>query len=44
MLISDRAELDEAGKECLATIEMPQAHPLITPLVYALPIQLLPIM
>ncbi len=41
VLISDRACLEEAGEGCLATIEMPQVYPLITPLVYAVPVQLL---
>ena len=41
VLISDRAGLDEAGEGCLATIEMPRDHPLIAPLVYAVPVQLL---
>ncbi|MGX7895856.1 glutamine--fructose-6-phosphate transaminase (isomerizing) [Tsuneonella sp. HG222] len=41
VLISDRAGLEEAGEGCLATIEMPQVHPLIAPLVYAVPVQLL---
>jgi glucosamine--fructose-6-phosphate aminotransferase (isomerizing) len=41
VLISDRAGLDEAGEGCLATIEMPSVHPLIAPLVYAVPVQLL---
>ncbi len=41
VLISDRAGIDEAGEECLATIEMPKVHPLIAPLVYAIPVQLL---
>ena len=41
VLISDRAGLDEAGEGCLATIEMPKVHPLIAPLVYAIPVQLL---
>ena len=31
----------EAGEGCLATIEMPTVHPLIAPLVYAVPVQLL---
>ena len=31
----------EAGEGCIATIEMPQVHPLIAPLVYAVPVQLL---
>ncbi|MDP3907227.1 glutamine--fructose-6-phosphate transaminase (isomerizing) [Novosphingobium sp.] len=41
VLISDRAGLDEAGEGCLATIEMPRVHPLIAPLIYAVPVQLL---
>src|SRR6188768_784202 len=41
VLISDKAGLEEAGEGCLATIEMPQVHPLIAPLVYAVPVQLL---
>ncbi len=41
VLISDRDGLEEAGEGCLATIEMPKVHPLIAPLVYAVPVQLL---
>ena len=41
VLISDAEGLDKAGEGCLATIEMPQVHPLIAPLVYAIPVQLL---
>jgi len=41
VLISDAAGLAEAGEGCLATIEMPRVHPLIAPLVYAIPAQLL---
>ena len=41
VLISDRDGLAEAGEDCLATIEMPKVHPLIAPLVYAVPVQLL---
>jgi len=41
VLISDAAGIAEAGEGCLATIEMPQVHPLIAPLVYAVPVQLL---
>ena len=41
VLISDRQGLEEAGENCLATIEMPKVHPLIAPLVYAIPVQLL---
>jgi glutamine---fructose-6-phosphate transaminase (isomerizing) len=41
VLISDSEGLAEAGEGCLATIEMPNVHPLIAPLVYAVPVQLL---
>lgn len=41
VLISDAKGLAQAGEGCLATIEMPQVHPLIAPLVYAVPVQLL---
>ena len=41
VLISDAPGLAEAGEGCLATIEMPSVHPLIAPLVYAVPVQLL---
>lgn len=41
VLISDADGLAEAGEGCLATIEMPVVHPLIAPLVYAIPVQLL---
>ncbi|WP_324828077.1 glutamine--fructose-6-phosphate transaminase (isomerizing) [Qipengyuania zhejiangensis] len=41
VLISDGAGLEAAGEGCLATIEMPRVHPLIAPLVYAIPVQLL---
>jgi glucosamine--fructose-6-phosphate aminotransferase (isomerizing) len=41
VLISDAQGLEEAGEGCLATIEMPSVHPLIAPLVYAVPVQLL---
>ncbi len=41
VLISDADGLAEAGEGCLATIEMPKVHPLIAPLVYAVPVQLL---
>jgi len=41
VLVSDREGLDEAGEGCLATIEMPRVHPLIAPLVYAVPVQLI---
>ena len=41
VLISDAQGLEDAGEGCLATIEMPRVHPLIAPLVYAVPVQLL---
>ena len=41
VLISDARGIAEAGEGCMATIEMPQVHPLIAPLVYAVPVQLL---
>ena len=41
VLISDAEGLAEAGEGCLATIEMPKVHPLIAPLVYSVPVQLL---
>jgi glucosamine--fructose-6-phosphate aminotransferase (isomerizing) len=41
VLISDARGLEEAGEGCIATIEMPVVHPLIVPLVYAIPVQLL---
>ena len=41
ILISDAAGIAAAGDGCMATLEMPQVHPLIAPLVYAVPIQLL---
>ncbi len=41
VLISDAAGIAQAGEGCIATIEMPVVHPLIAPLVYAIPVQLL---
>ena len=41
ILISDARGIVEAGEGCVATIEMPEVHPLIAPLVYAVPVQLL---
>ncbi len=41
VLISDAEGLAQAGEGCIATIEMPVVHPLIAPLVYAIPVQLL---
>ena len=41
VLVSDAEGIAEAGEGCLATIEMPNVHPLIAPLVYAVPVQLI---
>jgi glutamine---fructose-6-phosphate transaminase (isomerizing) len=41
VLISDAAGIAKAGDGAVATIEMPDCHPLIQPLVYAVPVQLL---
>jgi glucosamine--fructose-6-phosphate aminotransferase (isomerizing) len=41
VLISDARGIAEAGEGSVATIEMPEVHPLIAPLVYAVPVQLL---
>jgi glucosamine--fructose-6-phosphate aminotransferase (isomerizing) len=41
VLISDAEGLARAGEDAVATIEMPKVHPLIAPLVYAIPVQLL---
>ncbi|WP_271077349.1 glutamine--fructose-6-phosphate transaminase (isomerizing) [Aurantiacibacter sp. MUD61] len=41
VLISDADGIAEAGEDCMATIQMPKVHPLIAPLVYAVPVQLL---
>ncbi|WP_294393184.1 glutamine--fructose-6-phosphate transaminase (isomerizing) [uncultured Sphingomonas sp.] len=41
VLISDYDGIAQAGEGCAATITMPKVHPLIAPLVYAVPIQLL---
>jgi glucosamine--fructose-6-phosphate aminotransferase (isomerizing) len=41
VLISDYDGIQSAGEGCVATITMPKVHPLIAPLVYAVPVQLL---
>jgi glutamine---fructose-6-phosphate transaminase (isomerizing) len=41
VLISDAEGLAKASEGTIATIEMPKVHPLIAPLVYAIPVQLL---
>ena len=41
VLISDAEGLAQAGENTIATIEMPKVHPIIAPLVYAIPVQLL---
>ena len=41
VLISDAAGILTGGEGTLATLEMPSVHPLIAPLVYAIPVQML---
>lgn len=41
VLISDAEGLAAAGDDAEATIEMPSVHPLIAPIVYAVPVQML---
>ncbi len=41
VLISDYDGIQAAGEGCVATITMPKVHPLIAPIVYAVPVQLL---
>lgn len=41
VLISDYDGIQAAGDGCVATITMPKVHPLIAPIVYAVPVQLL---
>jgi glucosamine--fructose-6-phosphate aminotransferase (isomerizing) len=41
VLISDAEGITAAGENVIASIEMPKVHPLIAPLVYAVPVQLL---
>ncbi|WBH16849.1 glutamine--fructose-6-phosphate transaminase (isomerizing) [Sphingomonas radiodurans] len=41
VLISDAEGIAQAGENTIATIEMPKVHPLIAPMVYAIPVQLL---
>ncbi|TCD04911.1 glutamine--fructose-6-phosphate transaminase (isomerizing) [Erythrobacteraceae bacterium CFH 75059] len=41
ILISDEEGVRQAGDGALATVCMPRVHPLIAPLVYAVPVQLL---
>ncbi len=41
VLISDAEGLAQASEGTIATIKMPKVHPLIAPLVYAVPVQLL---
>ena len=41
VLISDADGIAAAGEGAIATLEMPKVHPLIAPLVYAVPVQLL---
>jgi glucosamine--fructose-6-phosphate aminotransferase (isomerizing) len=41
LLISDAKGIAEAGPGLWRTIEVPETHPLLCPIVYAAPIQLL---
>ncbi len=41
VLISDYDGVQQAGEGCMATLIMPKVHPLIAPMVYAVPAQLL---
>ncbi|MBU0554453.1 MAG: glutamine--fructose-6-phosphate transaminase (isomerizing) [Alphaproteobacteria bacterium] len=41
VLISDDEGIAAAGEGCLATLALPKVHPLISPMVYAVPVQLL---
>lgn len=41
ILISDEKGIQEAGDNCLETLTMPKVHPLIAPIAYAIPVQLL---
>ncbi|USI74096.1 glutamine--fructose-6-phosphate transaminase (isomerizing) [Sphingomonas morindae] len=41
ILISDYDGIEAAGEGCVATLTMPKVHPLIAPIVYAIPVQLL---
>ncbi|NJC34040.1 glucosamine--fructose-6-phosphate aminotransferase (isomerizing) [Sphingomonas jejuensis] len=41
ILISDARGIADAGEGPIATIEMPEVHPLIAPIVYSVPVQLL---
>ena len=41
ILVSDAAGIKAASDGTIATIEMPRVHPLIAPLVYAVPVQLI---
>ena len=41
VLISDYDGVQAAGEGCIATITMPKVHPLIAPMIYAVPVQLL---
>jgi len=41
ILISDYDGIQAAGAGCIGTITMPKVHPLIAPLVYSVPVQLL---
>src|SRR3712207_2857622 len=41
LLVTDRKGADEAAMETMATLVMPPAHPIVAPILYAIPIQLI---
>ncbi|HEX8167274.1 MAG TPA: glutamine--fructose-6-phosphate transaminase (isomerizing) [Beijerinckiaceae bacterium] len=41
LLVTDQKGADEAAMETMATIVMPPAHPVVAPILYAIPIQLI---
>ena len=41
LLLSDPAGIAQAGEGCIGTLALPDAHPLVAPMLYAAPLQLL---
>ncbi|HEX8662853.1 MAG TPA: glutamine--fructose-6-phosphate transaminase (isomerizing) [Beijerinckiaceae bacterium] len=41
LLVTDQKGADEAAMETMATLVMPPAHPIVAPILYAIPIQLI---
>jgi glucosamine--fructose-6-phosphate aminotransferase (isomerizing) len=41
ILLSDKAGIDKLGKLVKFSIELPKVHPFVTPILYAVPVQLL---